>query len=71
MLSPGMQSPAIVAPITATLIRLSMGRQLIDFVTGGDTVDKKADRIFLLHSQRYDITRELTEIHGALMTHHS
>ena len=47
------------------------GHQLIDFVPGGDTVDKKADRIFLLHSQRYDITRELTEIHGAPMTHHS
>jgi alkanesulfonate monooxygenase len=66
-----MQSPTVVAPMTATLSRLSKGRQLIDFVTGGDTVENKGDGIFLSHSQHCDITRELIEIYMALMTRHS
>jgi alkanesulfonate monooxygenase len=66
-----MQSPTVAAPMTATLSRLSKGRQLIDAVTGGDTVENKGDGIFLSHSQPYDITRALTEIQVALMTRHS
>ena len=68
---PGMQSLTGVAPMTATLSGLFKGRRLTDVVTGGDTVENKGDGIFLSHSQRYDITRELTEIYVALMTRHS
>jgi alkanesulfonate monooxygenase len=42
-----MQSPTLVAPMTATLNRLSKGRKLVDFVTGGNTVENKGDAIFL------------------------
>ena len=70
-LSPGMQSPTVVAPMTATLSRLSKGRQLIDGVTGGETVENKGDGNFLSHSELYDFTRESMEIYVALMTRHS
>ena len=59
-----MQSLTVVAPMTATLSRLSIRRQLIDVVAGGDTVENKVDGIFLSHSQRYDITRELMTGHS-------
>ncbi len=56
---PGLQSPSVAARMTATLDRVTNGRLLINVVTGGDPVENKGDGIFLDHSERYAVTREI------------
>src|SRR6267378_8492878 len=60
---PGLQSPTVAARMTATLDRISSGRLLINFVTGGDPVENKGDGIFLSHADRYDLTREFLAVY--------
>ena len=55
---PGLQSPSVAARMTATLDRISDGRLLINVVTGGDPVENKGDGVFLIHDERYEVTRE-------------
>jgi alkanesulfonate monooxygenase len=64
---PGLQSPAVAARMTATLDRLSVGRLLINIVTGGDPVENRCDGIFLSHDERYQVTREFLAVYRALL----
>jgi alkanesulfonate monooxygenase len=64
---PGLQSPAVAARMTATLDRLSVGRLLINIVTGGDPAENRGDGIFLSHDERYEVTREFLAVYRALL----
>jgi alkanesulfonate monooxygenase len=64
---PGLQSPTVAARMTATLDRLSVGRLLINIVTGGDPVENRGDGIFLSHDERYEVTREFLAVYRALL----
>jgi alkanesulfonate monooxygenase len=64
---PGLQSPAVAARMTATLDRLSVGRLLINIVTGGDPVENRGDGIFLSHDERYQVTREFLAVYRELL----
>ena len=61
---PGLQSPSVAARMTATLDRMSNGRLLINVVTGGDPVENKGDGIFLIHDERYEVTREFLNVYS-------
>ena len=64
---PGLQTPAVAARMAATLDRISVGRLLINVVTGGDPVELKGDGVFLGHAERYAVTGEFLRIWRALM----
>ena len=64
---PGLQSPSVAARMTATLDRVSNGRLLINVVTGGDPVENKGDGIFLIHDERYAVTREFLNVYSDLL----
>jgi alkanesulfonate monooxygenase len=64
---PGLTEPAFAARTAATLDRLSVGRLLINVVTGGDPVELKGDGVFLDHDERYEVTDEFLSIWRKLM----
>jgi len=59
---PGLTSPGLSARMAATFDRLSMGRMLINVVTGGDMDENRGDGLHLGHDERYDLTDEFLSV---------
>jgi alkanesulfonate monooxygenase len=59
---PGLMSPTISARMVATFDRYSVGRLLLNVVTGGDPVELAGDGLHLKHEERYALTDEFLSI---------
>ncbi|MFY9513607.1 MAG: LLM class flavin-dependent oxidoreductase, partial [Rubrivivax sp.] len=66
-LRPGLVQPAQSARMAATLDRMSGGRLLVNLVTGGDPEELEGDGLFLLHSERYALSREFLTVWRELL----
>lgn len=59
---PGLHQPALAARMAATFDRLSVGRLLVNLVTGGDQTELEGDGVFLDHAARYEQSAEFIRI---------
>ena len=61
-LRPGVTTPALAARMAASFDRLSIGRVLLNLVTGGDEQELKGDGVYEDHKTRYKTATEDTTI---------